>query len=464
MKSRLECAGCGWTPGVGAPLAFTCGARDEAPLADHVLAVRLDHAALAFPTSAEPCPFIRYRTLMRAYHVAIEQGWSDARYVELVGRVDEQVARVDGHGFRVTPLFESAPLAERAGIAEGGRALWIKDETCQVAGSHKARHLMGIAIALAVLEGDAPPSERRLAIASCGNAALAAAVVARAVDRPLDVFIPTWADERVVQRLTELGARLVRCPREPGGPPGDPCYHRFREAVAAGSLPFTCQGSENGLTIDGGKTLAWEIAEGLRAAGRAVDTLLVQVGGGALASSLCQGLADAVALGVTMALPRVCPVQSEGGHPFERAWHRLARGAAGRAPAAEGPRADTDEALAAWLLASDRERRPWLAAELDHARAHRAEYMWPLEHEPKSVASGILDDETYDWLAIARAMVASGGVPVIATDDQILRARDDARAATGVLVDATGAAGLAGLYAGAPRGRESLALLTGRQR
>ena len=35
---------------------------------------------------------------------------------------------------------------------------------------------------------------RRLAIASCGNAALAAAVIARAADWPLDVFIPPDAE------------------------------------------------------------------------------------------------------------------------------------------------------------------------------------------------------------------------------------------------------------------------------
>jgi threonine synthase len=34
--------------------------------------------------------------------------------------------------------------------------------------------------------------------------------------------------------------------------------------------------------------------------------------------------------------------------------------------------------------------------------------MWPWEEPPHSVASGILDDETYDWLAVLRGVVAPG--------------------------------------------------------
>ena len=44
-------------------------------------------------------------------------------------------------------------------------------------------------------------------------------------------------------------------------PPGDPAMLRFREAVAAGAIPFTVQGPENALALDGGRTLGWEIAE-----------------------------------------------------------------------------------------------------------------------------------------------------------------------------------------------------------
>ena len=65
------------------------------------------------------------------------------------------------------------------GMAAGG--VWVKDETGNVSGSHKARHLMGIMLWIHVVErlGATAPSAAagpRLAIASCGNAALAAAI------------------------------------------------------------------------------------------------------------------------------------------------------------------------------------------------------------------------------------------------------------------------------------------------
>jgi len=42
---------------------------------------------------------------------------------------------------------------------------------------------------------------------------------------------------------------------------GDPCFLAFRRAVAAGALPFGVQGTENGLAIEGGRTLGFEMAE-----------------------------------------------------------------------------------------------------------------------------------------------------------------------------------------------------------
>ena len=86
----------------------------------------------------------------------------------------------------------------------------MKDETGNVSGSHKARHLMGIMSTSRSLEraGLVTREHRRaLAIASCGNAALAAAVVARAAGRPLDVFVPPDAHPGVLDRLVALGAR-----------------------------------------------------------------------------------------------------------------------------------------------------------------------------------------------------------------------------------------------------------------
>ena len=70
--------------------------------------------------------------------------------------------------------------------------------------------------------------------------------------------------------------------------------------------------------------------------------------------------------------------------------------------------------------------------------------MWPWESEPKSLAAGILDDETYDWRAVVEGMLATGGRPVVVSEDQ-LGAAYRLGVQAGYPVGPTGTAGLAGL-------------------
>ena len=151
---------------------------------------------------------------------------------------------------------------------------------------------------------------------------MVAAVVARAGGWPLSVFVPPEADPAVLCRLREL-ADVVTCPREPGVL-GDPAYLRLREELDRGALPFTAQGNENGLAVEGGETLGYELVTDL-AGGTdgGLDHLVVQVGGGALASSCLQALSEAAGLGALGRLPRVHTVQTFGAHPLERAYHRV---------------------------------------------------------------------------------------------------------------------------------------------
>jgi threonine synthase len=321
-----------------------------------------------------------------------------------------------------------------------------------VAGSHKARHLFGLAIHLAVVERTGlirgSDTGRPLAIASCGNAALAAAVVARAMRRRLRVFVPDWAEASIMAGLTALGAAVEVCPRRETDPPGDPCHHRFREAVAEGAIPFCAQGSDNGLTIDGGMTLGFEMAA--QSTQAPIDRLLIQVGGGALASSLIQALRCAHDLGAVSRVPSIHAVQTAGGFPMVRAWRRVARALAVELDSPALPGADSaadvealraDAAAARWLTShAEATDFDWV---IRTAARDRARFMWPWETEPRSLATGILDDETYDWLAVARGMLETGGFPVVASEASILEAYCEGRGA-GVRASATGTAGLAG--------------------
>ncbi|HEY5628561.1 MAG TPA: PLP-dependent lyase/thiolase, partial [Candidatus Limnocylindrales bacterium] len=335
LPIELVCSGCGHLVPDDVAFLARCPAARDGDDVDHVLRRAIDPGRLAFP-AAEPdaSTFVAYRTLARAYHVARAAGWSDVRYADLVDGLDKAVAAVAGHGFRETPLEPADALAARLGLGPG--SVLVKDETGNVSGSHKARHLMGVMVDLFVADALAPGSGAgRLAIASCGNAALAAAVVARAAGRLLEVFVPTWADASVTARLRELGADVVACPREPGEQ-GDPTVRRLREAIAAGAVPFTCQGNENGLAIEGGQTLGYEMVAQLARRAQSsgpdaiprLDAVVIQVGGGALASAVAAGFAEARALGALQRQPRLYAVQTEGCAPLVRAWQRFRERAA----------------------------------------------------------------------------------------------------------------------------------------
>jgi threonine synthase len=451
--AALRCSGCGAEPDGAEPYPFRCPRADDSDGRDHVLARRdgacvgasgTGQAAEALVTDAAAThPFLRHRRRFWFDALARDRGIGASAVIEWIESLDRGVADVEGHGLVATPAGPSARLAERIGIAPD--RLWVKDETGQVAGSHKARHLFALALALEALEragiGSRAESDRRgLAIASCGNAALAAAVIARAARRPLRAFVPEAADAGVLERLRALGTDVVACTRAPGVA-GDPCLARFRAAVRGGALPFCCQGSENGLAVEGGATLAWELVESMNARGAALDRLFVQVGGGALASACVQGLHAAVATGALARLPRLHAVQPEGG-PLARAYDRVRARILGRAfgdalaPADEATLADRMRSPAAL---------PRVREALECAARHRGQFMWPSVTTTSSIASGILDDETYDWLAVIEGMIASGGWPVTVSEERLAAAHALAREATGIAVSATGSAGLAGL-------------------
>lgn len=464
---RFVCSGCGFEATVEDPDPFRCpqagaAGRDDI---DHVLERRFDPATVPRLgdleldlSDSEINPFIRFRRLFASYYRALAQGSSDESYVELVRNLDAQVSAIAGGGFTITP-FESTP-ALASELATG--QVWVKNETGNVSGSHKARHLMGIAIWLEL----AADRTQSLAIASCGNAALAAAVVARATDRPLEVFIPPHAEPAIVERLRDLGAQLRICSRETGTS-GDPCFLEYRNAVAAGALPFACQGNENGITLEGGLTLAYEMITTLRERNQRLDRLVVQVGGGALASSCFRGFQEAHTLGLVDRLPRLHSVQTAGASPLARAYDRVAERLAERLgcwPASEpvgrigrAERVERAAAIAACLSA------PILEEEMRFAATHRPSFMWPWEVEPTSIATGILDDETYDWLAIVGGMFETGGYPIIVSEKLLRQANELARATTRIEVDPTGSAGLAGCLqlaeSGALSRREAVGVL-----
>jgi threonine synthase len=95
--------------------------------------------------------------------------------------------------------------------------------------------------------------------------------------------------------------------------------------------------------------------------------------------------------------------------------------------------------------------------------------MWPWETVPHSLAHGILDDETYDWVALVEAMLGTGGQALVVSEEEIAEANALGVEATGIRVDPTGSSGLAGLLQLSrrglvPVGEQAAVLFTGTQR
>ena len=352
-------------------------------------------------------PFIAFRRNMMWWQFAQARGMSDERAMALVQSVDDEIVKIGGVGFTRTPMLFQSALSDRLSFESPG-GVWVKDETHNVGGSQKARHLMSILLHLLVAEelGIAPWADAAarptLAISSCGNAAIAASTLAAAAKWPIDVFIPEWAGGVVVETLTALGARINRCARQSQDPPGDPTVLRFREAVNTGSIPFSVQGPENALCLDGGRTIGWEMAQQFAQENIAsLDAVFVQVGGGAFAASVSRGLSEA---GINAPL---VAVQTEGCAPLSRAWNTA--------------QSDANPAQ------------------------HWTKHMWAWENEPVSLADGILDDETYDWVADVAQIQRTGGKVVVASESQVVEASGVAPQTTSIDASPTGTAGVAGL-------------------
>ena len=415
-----RCATCGHEVEVDTVHPWRCPAAADGDH-HHVL-----HPVVSGPDPQlldDPNPFVTYGPSMAWWAFAQAHGMTDAQCVEL--------AREVADGFHVTPCGPHEQLAERLGATPG--QVWVKDETGNVGGSHKARHLVGILLHLRAAEqlgltGSGPdgsggaheaPARAPLAIASCGNAAIAAATLARRAAWPLQVYVPDTVSDTVAALLESLGAQLNRCPRVPGQL-GDPAVLAFRAAVTAGAIPFSVQGPENGLCLDAARTLGWELADALGADPHDGPTrVLVQVGGGALAACVGWGLGPSV---------RLDTVQTEGGAPLQRAWSRAGE------------------------VATDALGRRW------------GDLMTPWV-DPHSLADGILDDETYDWQADVAVMRACGGEPIVAPEAAVVAAYELATE-LGAAVSPTGSAGLAGLLpptpgAGGHAGERVVILFTG---
>ena len=252
--------------------------------------------------------------------------------------------------------------------------------------------------------GERPP----LAIASCGNAAFAAATLAAAARWPIRVFVPPNADPAVLGTAAGAARRRRRVPAAIGRPAG--------RSVRA-PLPRGRRRRRRAVHRAGPRERVvprWRTHDRL-GDGRPVRGARRRT---AARSRLRAGRRR-----------HVCRLDDRR-LPHERHHPATAR-RADRQLRAAGPGVGCGSASVARSTAA----------------AHWAECMWPWEHVGDSAADGILDDETYDWIPVLRGMGDSNGTPIVVTEAQVSLANDLGRATTGIDASHTGTAGLAGLLA-----------------
>lgn len=326
---------------------------------------------------------------------------------ELASRADELRALFDGV---VTDMWKYAPLLpirspeERRSMKEGGTpllpssslarqvnvpGLYFKNEIMNPTCSFKDRQ---VAVGLLKAVEMSCPS---VAVISSGNvAASASALSARHGLRCL-VFVPVSAPEEKLYQAAICGAQVVKVASESSAAIMDLVEEACR---AGGCMHLSTAGSVNPFTVEGSKTIAYEIFE---QCGRSMpEAILVPVGGGGLLGGLWSGLSDLRELGLLSSLPRCIGVQAAGCAPLVMAMER------GMGPAE--------------IMAT-----PW--------------------KNPRTVAGGIADDILFDAHRALAAIRESGGAAVAVTDEEIVEAMRLLAAGEGIFAEPSGAVALAGL-------------------
>ncbi|MFW5735245.1 MAG: PLP-dependent lyase/thiolase [Oceanidesulfovibrio sp.] len=441
---------------------FAC--PKSAPGAEHVLRqvhrarpeIELWREAWA---DGERGSFRVFRNAFSSHLLAGEQG-----HLGLLEGINDNLLRFQGLTFEATALFAAGPLARAVGH-DG--LLLAKDETANVAGTNKARHLMG---SLLYLEAHRrltdSAAKTPLATAGSPDEALGAAVVARAGEYPLHCFMPADVDAEIEDLLRSHGAFVQKVPRG-SGEPGDPCFNAFRQAVQDREfIPFACSGPDNWSSIEGGRSLGYELAIQLAETGIRLDHLVLQVGGGAFARAVVESMESCREWGLIDTLPRFHAVQPARCFPFVRCHAFLLAHVADAAglPFELEYDIDSDPEDEVAILREFLDEEAGQVAEvasfaashfateevqqiLARAAAAPAEFMWPWDVATPNNEGFNPAVATRDWFYLAAGMLRTGGLPVVAAEETLTAAAGLVSSHTIVSASAAGAAGLAGLMA-----------------
>jgi threonine synthase len=217
--------------------------------------------------------------------------------VELPSDADGPLRSVGG-----TPLYDARRAAGRLGLVR----LWLKDEGRLPTASLKDR-----ASAVVVQRARALGVDRVIT-ASTGNAGVALAAMARSAGIEAVIVVPETAPPAKLAQLAVFGARVVLVRGS-----YDDAFELSE--TAARELGWYCRNTgQNPFTVEGKKTVAFEVAEQL--GWRAPDRVVVPVGDGNILMGVYKGFRELVELGFIERMPKITGVQAEGSSPIARAF------------------------------------------------------------------------------------------------------------------------------------------------
>jgi threonine synthase len=203
-----------------------------------------------------------------------------------------------------TPLWAPARLRREFNAPK----LWIKDDTCNPSGSFKDRASFLVA-AFACRHGLS-----EIVLASTGNAASSMAAVGAAAGLNIKVFLPASAPVAKRIQVLQYGAELIAV---------DGTYDQafdlsLEYSNRTGALSRNT--AYNPLTIEGKKTVAFEILEDLTRAGAgAPEHVFVPVGDGVILAGVYRGFENLLRLGRIRKMPIIWACQAQGSSAIARA-------------------------------------------------------------------------------------------------------------------------------------------------
>ena len=201
----------------------------------------------------------------------------------------------------VTPLMKPERIAERLGLS----GLRFKLDSQLISGSFKDRASYEVALQAKAL------GEKKIVLASTGNAGAAMSAVGAAMGLDIILFVPATAPINKLMQSVLYGAHVVPVK----GTYDDAFALSIKYSEMFGGINRNT--AYNPMTIEGKKSISIELFEQMGR--KAPDAVYVPVGDGCIIAGVAKGFSDLMKAGLIDRMPKLIAAQSESSDAISRA-------------------------------------------------------------------------------------------------------------------------------------------------